>query len=258
MQTGAITGYIDVAQLTLYAFWLFFAGLIIYLRREDKREGYPLISDRSAREDVEGFPPMPTPKLFLLPHGGTQTAPRYEAPTPFAAVASAPWPGAPFEPTGNPMIDAVGPASYANRADTPDLCYDDAAPKIVPLRAAATYFLATEDTDPRGMAVVGADGVVAGSVVDVWVDRSETIVRYLEVALAEPVGTGHVLLPMTFANLKPKLNEIRVNAILGEQFATVPALKNPDTVTLREEDKITGYFAGGYIYATPARAEPLL
>ena len=40
MQTGAITGYIDVAQLVLYAFWFFFAGLIWYLRREDKREGY--------------------------------------------------------------------------------------------------------------------------------------------------------------------------------------------------------------------------
>lgn len=258
MQTGAITSYIDVAQLTLYAFWLFFAGLIIYLRREDKREGYPLISDRSAREDVEGFPPMPAPKLFLLPHGGTQTAPRYEPPAPFAAVPSAPWQGAPFEPTGNPMIDGVGPASYANRADVPDQCWDDHAPKIVPLRAAAAYFLAGEDPDPRGMEVVGADGVVAGTVVDAWVDRSETIVRYLEVALAEPVGTGHVLLPMTFANFSRWSRQIRVGAILGGQFATVPALRNPDQVTLREEDRITGYYAGGYMYATPARAEPLL
>ena len=27
MNTGAITGYIDVAQLTLYAFWIFFAPM---------------------------------------------------------------------------------------------------------------------------------------------------------------------------------------------------------------------------------------
>ena len=46
-QTGAITQYIDVAQIVLYVFWFFFAGLIWYLRREDKREGYPLESDRS-------------------------------------------------------------------------------------------------------------------------------------------------------------------------------------------------------------------
>ena len=59
MESGAITSYIDVAQVTLYAFWAFFAGLILYLRREDKREGYPLESERSSRVRVEGFPAMP-------------------------------------------------------------------------------------------------------------------------------------------------------------------------------------------------------
>lgn len=42
METGAITGYIDVAQVVLYIFWAFFFGLVIYLLRENKREGYPL------------------------------------------------------------------------------------------------------------------------------------------------------------------------------------------------------------------------
>lgn len=37
MYTGALTSHLDVAQIVLYAFWLFFAGLIIYLRREDKQ-----------------------------------------------------------------------------------------------------------------------------------------------------------------------------------------------------------------------------
>ena len=49
METGAITSYIDVAQVALYAFWAFFALLILYLRREDKREGYPLESGRTTR-----------------------------------------------------------------------------------------------------------------------------------------------------------------------------------------------------------------
>ena len=56
MGTGAITSYIDVAQVALYSFWVFFAGLIYYLRREDKREGYPLVSDRSDQIRVTGFP----------------------------------------------------------------------------------------------------------------------------------------------------------------------------------------------------------
>ena len=42
MGTGAITQYVDVAQLVLYAFWIFFAGLVYYLVRENHREGYPM------------------------------------------------------------------------------------------------------------------------------------------------------------------------------------------------------------------------
>lgn len=64
-----ITGYIDFAQLALYAFWIFFAGLIYYLRREDKREGYPLETRRKVR--VQGWPPIPAEKYFYRPvHAG--------------------------------------------------------------------------------------------------------------------------------------------------------------------------------------------
>ena len=41
MGTGAITGYIDVAQVALYAFWIFFFLLVFHLHREGKREGWP-------------------------------------------------------------------------------------------------------------------------------------------------------------------------------------------------------------------------
>ena len=57
-----MTHYIDGAQIALYAFWIFFAGLVIYLRREDKREGYPLESPQGPRE---GWPPVPEKKTFL-------------------------------------------------------------------------------------------------------------------------------------------------------------------------------------------------
>ena len=42
MGTGAITEYMDLAQLALYVFWIFFFSLVIYLHREGKREGWPL------------------------------------------------------------------------------------------------------------------------------------------------------------------------------------------------------------------------
>ena len=79
METGAITGYIDVAQIALYVFWVFFAGLIYYLHQENKREGYPLESERSAHVRVQGWPPIPSPKTFRLQHGGSSTAPNEQS-----------------------------------------------------------------------------------------------------------------------------------------------------------------------------------
>ena len=258
MHTGAITGYIDVAQLVLYAFWIFFAGLIIYLRREDKREGYPLDPDRSSQTPLEGFPAMPKPKTFRLAHGGTHEAP-HSRPE-FGGVAAEPvagWPGAPLEPTGNPMQDGVGPAAYANRADAPDLTIDG-APKIVPLRLATDFRVESRDPDPRGMTVIGADGVAGGIVRDVWVDRSEPQIRYLEVEVTVTAGRRHVLLPINFTRIDGDRQQVRVKSILGQHFADVPSLQNPDQVTFLEEDRICAYYAGGHLYAKPSRLGPLL
>lgn len=63
-----ITEYIDFAQLVLYLFWIFFFGLIVYLRREDKREGYPLESDRTG-VPVQGWPAVPPKKTYIHPPG---------------------------------------------------------------------------------------------------------------------------------------------------------------------------------------------
>ena len=257
MQTGAITANIDVAQLTLYAFWLFFVGLIFYLRTEDKREGYPLISDVSGEAVEQGWPPVPAPKTFLLAHGEPRTAPRWE-PRERPKVVPSAGPGSPFLATGNPMIDGVGAASYANRADAPDLSLDDGKPKIVPLRVATEYSIAEEDPDLIGWTVMGTDGAVAGSVIDAWIDRTDMIVRYLEIALTAPLPARSVLMPTGFAAFSRRSRSMRVGAILASQFADVPALRNADVITLLEEDKISGYFAGGLLYATPERAEPLL
>ena len=49
---AAITSYFDVAQITLYLFWGLLAAVIYYLHRENKREGYPLVSDQIGRAHV--------------------------------------------------------------------------------------------------------------------------------------------------------------------------------------------------------------
>jgi len=276
---GDITSHIDVAQVVLYAFWIFFAGLIFYLRREDRREGYPLESEVTGKAD-EGSRGLwvPEPKVYLLPHGGTTMLPSDRIdPHPQNMEPVEAWSGAPFEPTGNPMLDGVGPAAYAMRQDEPDMMEDGSA-AIVPLRVATDFTIAEGDPDPRGMEVIGADREVAGTVTDVWVDRAEQLIRYLEVevparshsdaqseaAEGESAGgpsTMRVLAPMTMAEIKGggyKPHFVKINALLASQFADVPKLKNPEQVTKLEEDKIVGYYGGGTLYAMPRRLEPML
>jgi photosynthetic reaction center H subunit len=255
---AAITGYIDVAQVVLYAFWVFFFGLIIYLRREDKREGYPLAFERTETAPILNFPSIPAPKTFILPHGGVAKAPSGRRETrEIKAAAIAAWPGAPLEPTGNPMIDAVGPGAYAERAEVPDLTVDGRL-RIVPLRADGEFHVEPRDPDPRGMDVIGADREVAGKVTDIWVDRSESLIRYLEIEVGRQGQARRVLLPITFARVDGPRRQVTVKAILGSQFAEVPRLAQADQITRREEDKVAAYYASGTLYATPGRLGPLL
>ncbi len=258
MLKGSITSYIDVAQLTLYAFLIFFACVVLYLRREDKREGYPLEADIGPKGNKQGFPPVPRPKTFRLTHGGIYQAPGGNADhRPIKARKLERWPGSPLQPTGNPMLDGVGPASYADRADVPELMLDG-TPLIKPMRVARDTSVEREDADPRGMTVVGADGKPAGIVRDLWVDLAEPQIRYLEVEVVDSESGRHVLLPMPFARIDGWRRHVKVKSILARHFAAVPGLQNPDQVTKREEDRITAYYASGHLYAKPSRLGPIL
>ena len=258
MSPANLLAHFDVAQLAIYVFWGFFAALVWYLRTEDHREGYPLVADY-AGQSIMDFPSMPKPKTFIMRDGSVIYAPReQDKPESFAARQALPWAGAPYEPTGNPMVEGVGPAAYAMRHDGPELAYDDGLPKIVPLRTATDFFLSSEDPNPIGYKVLGDDGKVAGTVADAWIDRSEYICRYLEVETLAEFGARRVLLPMHFVKVRPRQALIKINAVLARHFAEAPGLREPDTVTMREEDRITAYYAGGSLYARPQRMGPVL
>jgi photosynthetic reaction center H subunit len=250
MGTGAITQYLDVAQLVLYMFWIFFAGLIYYLVRENHREGYPMETE-SGRGKIGGWP-VPEAKVFKTEHGDVVVPDPARDKRPLALEPAHRWAGAPLEPTGNPMLDGVGPGAWAERADTPDV---NAAgkPKILPLRVADAYGVARQDVDPRGLPAVGADGETGGTVRDLWLDTSEMVFRYIEI---EVTGGGRVLLPMNFARIKR--DQVKVQAVHGRHFADVPTTKSPDQITLLEEEKIMAYYGGGLLYADPQRQEPLV
>jgi photosynthetic reaction center H subunit len=252
---GALTSYLDVAQVVLYVFWIFFAGLIYYLHRENKREGYPLESERSPYIRVQGFPAVPPPKTFKLPHGGTATVPRVDAPEVIKAAPAEKFLGAPLVPTGNSLADGVGPGAYAQRSNTPELTYEG-HPRMVPMRVVSDITPEPRDPDLRGQPVFGGDRVQAGVVKDVWVDLSEPQIRFIEVALTGSARSA--LVPITFVTLQKRRRQVHVKAILASQFPGVPALANPDQVTLLEEDRIAAYYGAGLLYATAKRPEPFL
>ncbi|MCH4891969.1 MULTISPECIES: photosynthetic reaction center subunit H [unclassified Sphingomonas] len=253
-----INEHIDVALITLNAFFLFFVGLIIYLRREDRREGFPLEDEMTGRLDTLGGPLLHgDTKYFKLPfgHGTTQAPAHGREPVDIAARRFERFPGAPYVPTGDPLVDGVGPAAYADRAKRPDVDWEG-HPRIVPLGAASEFWIVKNDPDPRGMPVVGADGKVAGTVGEVWIDKADRLIRYLEVALAD--SGRSVLAPMFMATIERKRGRVVIDAITAAQFANAPEAGANGTITLYEEERVSAYFGGGYLYATPARQEPFL
>ena len=255
-----IVGNIDVAQVVLYAFWLFFAGLIWYLQSESRREGYPLESDIKGEYNHDPFIQLPSPKTFILPHGkGTRTYPNPENrdTRPVAAERTMGVAGSPLVPTGNPLIDGVGPAAWAERPDYPDLD-PHGHPAIKPMSVATDFSIAEMDTDPHGLSIITADGKVAGEVTDVWVDTMESVIRYYQVTS----GRRTFMVPQHFALLRNKLRgkgkEFYVHALIAEQFKDIPKIASDSEITMLEEEKLQAYFGGGMLYATPDRQEPLL
>ena len=255
---GALAGNMDVAQIVLYAFFLFFAGLIFYLRREDRREGYPLENESMGRQKARGFLLIPSPKKFLLHGGKAIFAPAFDVdPRALKAAKLAPWPGAPLEPVGDPMLAEVGPGAYALRADVTEKTHDG-RDLIVPLRVATNFSLASAKENPLGMTVYGADRVSAGKIVDLWVDRGEAVPRYYEIELAADPAGRRVLLPVNFSKINFAGKWVAVEALLGSQFVNAPRMSDPEKVTMLEEEKITAYYGAGTLYATAQRAEPLI
>ncbi|WP_299322432.1 photosynthetic reaction center subunit H [Parasphingopyxis sp.] len=260
MTDGNLVGTIDVAELMFYAFVLFFIALVFYLRREDRREGYPLEDELTGRVESTGGPlHTAEPKTFRLPHDkGSVVAPlpRTEGREPVDIPAERTFRagGAPVVPTGDPLADGIGPAAWAERSRWPDLDAEG-HPRIIPMGTDSGITVAKQDADPRGMIVKGADGEVAGTVSDIWVDRAEHIIRYLEVATT---AGPKVLAPMPMSIVKGRKGEVHIDALNADQFAGAPQLETPGQITRYEEERVSAYFGGGYLYATPERQEAVI
>ena len=249
-----LTPGIDVALLVFWAFVLFFVGLVFYLRREDRREGYPLEDETSGQLRIPGGPlSTAAPKVFRLPFGhGDVSVPRRDdrEPVNIAARRTDRFAGAPYAPTGDPLADGIGPAAWADRAKRPDVDMEG-HPRIVPLSSASDFWVTARDSDLLGWPVLGADGAVAGEITDLWIDRSDRLVRYIQ------LGDG-VLAPIMMAKVDRRRRRVVVDALNAAQFAGAPRPAAADTITLYEEERVQAFFGGGYLYANSARQEPFL
>lgn len=250
-------GNFDLASAAIWGFWVFFALLIYYLQTESMREGYPLEDETGYTKPRAGLFSLAKDKVFKLPHGrGELSVPSGQRPdrTDLALERSSMAVGSPYIPTGDPMVDGVGPASWANRRDLAELDYHGHA-KIKPM-SKLEDFKVSAGRDPRGKAVVAGDGEVVGRIIDMWVDVPEALVRYLVVDL-NPEGSGKIrLIPMTMARIKS--DRVTVRSIYSTQFEGVPQTKSDSEITMLEEEKITAWYAGGTLYADPKRLEAQL
>jgi photosynthetic reaction center H subunit len=205
---------------------------------------------------------VPNAKTFVLPHGrGEVTVPSAENEAEhrrenlaMEKVAFAAGNGYPYDPTGDPLADGIGPGSWVPRADVPELD-GHGHPKIVPMGQTEAYRVSA-GRDPRGLPVMAGDGEIVGTVSDMWIDAPEQLVRYLEMELDADHGGGTRLVPMTFCKIGFK--KVKIKAVFGKHFAGVPVTKSPNQITKLEEEKISAYYGGGILYASQDRIDPLL
>lgn len=262
MQNVLFFGRMDAAELAFWVFFVFFLGLVIWLVREGRREGFPLESDVSGRlRPNQGLLQVPPVKIFNLPFDqGSVTTPIVEPRQPMVvpnAKRVFAGSGSPIEPTGSGIGAGIGPGAYAERSDYPDLSHDG-KPRIVPI-GDSEMTVVTKDRDPRGMSVYGADGALAGTVTGIWVDRSESMIRYLDVALEANIqAKGQAIVPVTMVLIDQGKGKVRCSALNASQFAGAPGVAKAGIITRLEEEKIVGYFGSGYLYANDARQEPYI
>jgi photosynthetic reaction center H subunit len=94
--------------------------------------------------------------------------------------------------------------------------------------------------------------------VDVWLDKSEMIFRYIEVAVQTDTGERTMMYPVPLIRVDGERRVVTVRTLLAKHFANAPRLSYRDSITLREEDMVSAYCAGGQLYAKPERSEPCL
>ena len=248
MTFGHISPVIDLPQVLFWLFFLAFLALVFYLRRADKREGYPMKASPFDPSPLLGFPlPPEEPQTYVLNDGGTTLAPHFYAPGDVHARPLRLFDGTPLVPVGNPLLAGLGPGAWVKRRDEPMLT-EEGELNLQPLRLLPDWSIPRGEADPRGMRVFDFRWNLIGTVRDVWIDRSIKIPRLLEVEPRPGLGRPVVLVPIWHVHVLERAREVHVESLHARQLADVPMPAAPDRITAQEDERLNAYFAAGRFY----------
>jgi sporulation protein YlmC with PRC-barrel domain len=125
---------------------------------------------------------------------------------------------------------------------------DNPVDRIVPLDQLEDYRIAEGDPDVRGWDVLSSDGRRIGEVENLLVDTAAMKVRYLNVEmdsdLMEGDQTRHILIPIGYARLDRKDDQIFVDGLDSASLKTIPAYDNRPLTREFESDLNTVFGKG--------------
>jgi photosynthetic reaction center H subunit len=123
-----------------------------------------------------------------------------------------------------------------------------AAQRMAPLRQLDEFDVAEGDADPRGWAVVAADGRRIGEVDDLVVDTAALRARYLDVELdrgrAGDTGGRRALVPVGYARLDDSGRRVLLDAVTSGEASTLPTYD--ESFGRDYEDRVGRHFESRY------------
>jgi photosynthetic reaction center H subunit len=242
-----VTQHIDLPQIAFWLFFVAFVAICYVLRRNDKREGYPLKASPFTAERLLGAPLAATPVTYLLNEGGATSTPHDYPDPPASVLPLYRFDGTPFRPTAGLLGTSLGPGAWVMRNNEPML-NEKGELLLQPLRLCEHWAVSEGEANPCGMAVFDVRWRHIGIVADVWIDRGIRIIKHLEIELRASLGGARVLVPIFHVTINERAREIRVTALSQHEFGEVPMPAAQDRITAREEDRLNAYFAAGRFY----------
>jgi uncharacterized protein (TIGR02271 family) len=121
-------------------------------------------------------------------------------------------------------------------------------PQVAALKDLGDYEVAEGYPDPRGWTVRSADGTDVGKVHDLIVDTGSMRTRYLAVRLDDDFGGSRkdrdVLIPIGTARIDDDGDNVVVNNLTADRFATLPAYQAGSLTRDQEHDLRTHFTSG--------------